>query len=63
MSALLSANSALWNLKQKLSYAQIVHIIVNLECVNIPETVNNSMWLGFSFSISFQSVLYKPYRL
>ena len=31
-----------------------------LECVNITETVNNTMQLGFSFSISFQSVLHKP---
>ena len=32
----------------------------HLECVNIPETVNNLMRLGFSFSISFQSVLHEP---
>ena len=29
----------------------------HLECVNIPETINNSMWLCFSFC--FQSVLHK----
>ena len=31
----------------------------HLECINIPETLNISMWL-YRFTISFQSVLHKP---
>ena len=31
-----------------------------LEYVNIPESVNNLMWLGFSSSILFENFLHKP---
>ena len=34
-----------------------------LECVNIPETINNSVQLDFNFSTSLWSILHKPCQL
>ena len=60
-SALLSNNNALWHLIQNLlKYMQLCieysHLckLHHLECINIPEIVNNSMQLGVSFLFHFK---------